>query len=204
MVRLSTHTPRTHAHTHAPAHLICPLLYGRPQWGLCCFLSCQLSHGCQQLLLRIRYTHILPTHTNMHSLSAWNTGSKDLLFVPIFLLASHLDLHPLKQDKQSQMKNLSWMVSEREIKHTEKNKWWVSLVSSINTLLLVCTYTSDQMCTIIYCWVQSTVGRWRGGDSRVIWTWWGMRLEIKQKQWCLLLGTTSFYTWGQSCDLLWL
>lgn len=84
---------------------------------------------------------------------------EDLLFVPIFLLASHLDLHPLKQDKQSQMKNLSWMVSEREIKHTEKNKSWVSLVSSINTLLLVCTYTSGQTCTILYCWVQSTVGR---------------------------------------------
>lgn len=75
---------RTRAHTRAHAHQrtsFVPCCTGRPQWGLCCFLSCQLSHGCQQLLLRIRYTHILPTHTNMHSLSAWNTSSKDLLFV---------------------------------------------------------------------------------------------------------------------------
>lgn len=40
--------------------LISPLTYRRPQRGLCCFSSCcRLSHGCQQLLLRNKYTYSL-------------------------------------------------------------------------------------------------------------------------------------------------
>lgn len=146
-----------HKHTHTPAHLICPLLLGRPQWGLCCFLSCQLSHGCQQLLLRIRYAHILDTHTNIHSLSAWNTGSRFTLcpYIPFrvsswFTTTETGELVPHEESLMDGLKEGDKKNHGHNQQHQgDKNKSCVSLVSSINTLLYVCACTSDQMCTII-------------------------------------------------------
>lgn len=77
---------RAHTHTHCPhfsVPLISPLTYRRPQWRLCCFPSCcQLSHGCQQLLLRHKYTYSPSCrHTNTCILSL--PFARDADFSPV-------------------------------------------------------------------------------------------------------------------------
>lgn len=151
---------QVHTHTHTHTSFVPCYRKGRPQWGLCCFLSCQLSHGCQQLLLSIRYTHTRSAYTHKHAffvcLEHWQQG---FILCPYILFcdsswSTTTETGQVVSDEERLRDGLREgdKTGSRNLRYNQQHQG--------NNNQYVCACTSDQMCTIIRCCLQ---GRWRFG-----------------------------------------